>query len=233
MSHRSQYYLGGRKKYYPVGSDCVLYHAYWDGTATDHSSFGNDGTVTGATFTTVGGIPCLSFDGSDDNIKITGDSSLIIGTGDFTYCGWIFNNDLTNYRRLIEHIQDGNMGVIVQFEPETGTNFSYWLNSGATKYYRSSAYTFTSSWAFFAYIIDRDVGAYWKKNNGAFEGPGGILDAATNYNTNADSWIGSNYGIYGFFRWTGYLGQQLWFNVAKNNTELDDIYNFTKARYGL
>ncbi len=37
--------------YYPVGSDCVLYHAYWDGTADDHSPVGtNDGVVTGASF---------------------------------------------------------------------------------------------------------------------------------------------------------------------------------------
>ena len=26
--------------YYSVGADCVLYHAYWDGTATNHASSG-------------------------------------------------------------------------------------------------------------------------------------------------------------------------------------------------
>lgn len=39
-----------RGPYYPVGSDCHLYHAYWDGTAIDHSSYGNDGIVNGASW---------------------------------------------------------------------------------------------------------------------------------------------------------------------------------------
>ena len=43
-------YYKGKHKYVKVGSDCVLYHAYWDGTAKDHSSYGNDGTVVGGTF---------------------------------------------------------------------------------------------------------------------------------------------------------------------------------------
>jgi hypothetical protein len=34
--------------YYPAGSDCVLYHAYWDGSCKDHSLGGNDGTPHGS-----------------------------------------------------------------------------------------------------------------------------------------------------------------------------------------
>ena len=33
--------------YIPVDSDCALYHAYWDGTAIDHSTYGNTGTLVG------------------------------------------------------------------------------------------------------------------------------------------------------------------------------------------
>jgi hypothetical protein len=31
--------------YFPVDSDCVLYNAYWDGTALDHSIYGNNGIL--------------------------------------------------------------------------------------------------------------------------------------------------------------------------------------------
>jgi len=48
--------------YYPVGSDCVLYHAYWDGSAVDHSIQGNNGTLYGTSFIPTG----LSFDGTND-----------------------------------------------------------------------------------------------------------------------------------------------------------------------
>jgi hypothetical protein len=31
--------------YLPVDTNCVLYHAYWDGTAVDHSNYGNNGAL--------------------------------------------------------------------------------------------------------------------------------------------------------------------------------------------
>ena len=48
--------------YVNVGADCVLYHAYWDGTAIDHSTHGNNGTPVGSpVFVPTG----LSVDGSN------------------------------------------------------------------------------------------------------------------------------------------------------------------------
>ena len=69
--------------YYPVGADCVLYHAYWDGTAVDHSGGGNDGVVTGAAFVENG----LLFDHIDDRVVVTHSASLDVSN--IIVCCWL------------------------------------------------------------------------------------------------------------------------------------------------
>ncbi|MGB0384154.1 MAG: Ig-like domain-containing protein [Ardenticatenaceae bacterium] len=67
----------------------VAYWSFDDGTATDHSGNGNDGTVVGASLTNgkIGG--ALSFDGSNDYVNVPHDSSLNPGIADFSVSFWM------------------------------------------------------------------------------------------------------------------------------------------------
>src|SRR4030065_334281 len=87
MSYRSSYPLSSRKKYYPVDSTCILYHAYWDGTAKDHSIYDNHGTLSGCTYVEKG----LQFNGSTDHVVIANDTELNPPAGNFdlTIDAWV------------------------------------------------------------------------------------------------------------------------------------------------
>jgi len=78
--------------YYPVGPDCVLYHAYWDGTAVDHSAAGNNGTLIGSVLPSFG-LTGLTFDGvtaHDQAVTLGNPVSLqVFSTNVYTFEAWI------------------------------------------------------------------------------------------------------------------------------------------------
>ena len=60
------------------------------GTVTDSTSYGNDGTYSGATQGAAGKIDgAYEFDGVDDYVAVSHDDSLNLGTGDFTISVWV------------------------------------------------------------------------------------------------------------------------------------------------
>lgn len=81
------------KQFYPPPNNCVLYLPGYPPYGTkiyDQSVNGNDGTITGATWTRLpSGLWVLDFDGVASNIVIADNASLAFGTSDFTFEVWI------------------------------------------------------------------------------------------------------------------------------------------------
>jgi len=237
------WYFGGSgdSSYYPVGADCVLYHAYWDGTGTDHSIYGNDATLTGGSFGELG----ASLDGIDDIITVVHADSMDFGTSDFTLAMWV------NYTNTIGHGNDQNfMSIWGQTPGWSGIGLKILGIDGGfdrphSYTYLNAAYPYSvyenpgtvvesNKWLFMAYIIDRDVGGYFYCNGNMLVGPLGTTDVVNSFTSNHQIRIGGgNTAWDGPALMSGTIGEDYAFNTAKSEAQLDDIYNATKARYGL
>lgn len=214
--------------YYPVGSDCVLYHAYWDGTAVDHSSAGNDGTVVGAEFVT----NALSLDGADDRVVVTVTNSLKVGTGDFTIVAW-YNEDavthdtqgaflsLEHSSNIVPAIYTGRLtgGTIVNYcydDPTWNSGYGVTLAGGTA-----------GNWHCWVYSADRDVGGQVSLDDSAIYTAGNTL--SYDFQAYNRCYMGYRWGYW----YKGLLGEILMFNTAWTQTQVDSYFAATKARYGL
>jgi len=222
--------------YYPVGEDCLLYHAYWDGTATDHSSYGNDGTVTGATFVENG----LSFDGTDDDVVTPNGLNGFVGDGlgrinDMTIIAWVkVTAEKTDTRTLLCQLNcTGKLDIIMPY-----SSTFYWDCGSFTDGRLSVAYddSWLNAWKMFSvtstvtppgYVVGaqeirvNDVSVASDSNATYFE-PGS--DAARHIVIG--SWTD------GSLDWKGIIGELYIFDSLLT-TEITNIYNATKSRYGL
>ena len=229
--------------YYAVDSNCVLYHAYWDSTATDHSSYGNNGTVVGATFVENG----LYFI-TDDYVSCDDSASLDIGTaGIFTIFVW---------RKYV-----GGGGATSQA----------WFGKGGDGAYAPYVASFTRADTV-QYFLGSQAGDAWdtniaKEDSTKEDGNWYLLTIRSNgtnsatmhlnttlretdtspanafYDNAGPLIIGAACGAspgYTVARWlyAAYIGEILIFktdlgNVATPGSDANNFYNSTKARYGL
>jgi hypothetical protein len=236
--------------YYEVGADCVLYHAYWDGTATDHSGNGNDGTVVGATFIENG----LSFDGIDDMVTLTISDSLRIGTGDATWYFWFYRDGTSpdglytmtmNTGTIWTSISMGSIGYAANKEADLGVydqednRIIHDYRSYPERYPGDPAPEMnTGVWQFIAFCIDRDVGTkVWSSPYKAYSNSKGDIDALVNIGGGTSGnyiAIGSGSYVSGYlYPFDGTIGQALQFNTVKSASDVLDFFNATKARYGV
>jgi len=108
----------------------ALWH--FDGNANDSSCYGNNGTVTGATYVTGKFNQALNFDGDDDYVSIPHSDTLDI-TDTFTIEAWVNVTDdlMSQYRPIfirgigndndIEvYVQKGSKQLIVEFNDPPG-----------------------------------------------------------------------------------------------------------------
>ena len=214
--------------YYPVGADCVLYHAYWDGTATDHSLYGHDGTVAGPSFGEYG----LTFDGIDDYVWATPTSVLQPGTHDIAMYAWIYLEYTTTASGAI-------MGMEIP-----ASSYRYYvalLNSGTAPaamrykfvgdtYYNAAWGSFPRyTWIFAGWEVDRDVGGYGY-NSEVRSDAVGTTDAG-DYTDGTKFNIGCILPT--LYHLWGKIGEVYAFNPIPSSASVTAIYNATKLRYGL
>jgi hypothetical protein len=97
--------------------------SYWkgDGDATDNYG-SNDGTYSGSGYVTGQVDQAFSFDGVDDYMEVPDDSSLQLGTGDFTLEAWIkASTSQTDYPAIIAKRTSDDPG-------DSGFLFGLWSN---------------------------------------------------------------------------------------------------------
>jgi hypothetical protein len=204
-------YYKGKHKYIKVGSDCILYHAYWDGTAVDHSSYGNDGTVVGATFIENG----LSFDGSDDKVTHT---PINLGKNLSAYF-WAYPTAVNDAYVWAAHPTDNKDYILAIITNEFYYSCGPYVGPVA-------AGTILNQWHFFCV---RRVGTTVQFYKDCVQL--GIDQTLSEDNEHLIGTIGA-YGT-GSIPYKGYFGQILYFNATQSTTNQTDFYNATKARYGL
>ena len=124
------YVISDIRKYSP-NDDSLMMHLALNSdntTQVDSSGNGNDGTVTGATFTTDTPIPTndgsYSFDGNDTNNSITlSTSSLFSGYTSATWSAWVYPfSNVDNYEVMFKN-WDIAMGTMCGMQNDTGTFF--------------------------------------------------------------------------------------------------------------
>jgi hypothetical protein len=220
---------GKPSAYYPVGSDCVLYHTYWDGTAQDHSGYGNHGTASGGSF----GAQGITLNGTTDFISITPAASMNPGTGDLTFAAWV-NADtaIQDYARLAYWgLAGAGLATLLIYK-----NLSSWTATlaydGGNYYNYPASPLQKTDWVFQAYCIKRadpNHGGYFRLNGVNQEGPIGTSTAA-NLSYSGFAYIGKGPDGY---QVKGTIGEVYYFKSFKTEAQLASIYNSTKARYGL
>lgn len=126
-------------------------------TAIDRSSFGNNGTITGAV-PMIGKLgQALSFDGTDDRISF-GDVLDIGDTDDISIAGWFNNISFSDCRVLVAKKID--YGNLVGYTTYIGNNpdvFIFKVSDGSDSYSVNSTMEFTTpGWHHFVAVWDQD-----------------------------------------------------------------------------
>jgi len=223
----------------------VGYWAFWDGTATDHSGNGNDGTVIGGTFVENG----ISLDNADDFITIADDASLNIGTGDVTIYAWFYRDTAVGDDVLYSLGASDPVWYGIEFGSGRGIgpNKEATVQSNDGNYaYRSYPDRYgppeempTGAWTFIAFCIDRDVGTKtWSSNYKSYSTSVGTTNSTNYVFTSGGLWNGIAVGrstttLFGANLFDGTIGEVLQFNAAKTDVEVTAFFNATKARYGV
>lgn len=211
--------------YYEVGSDCVLYHAYWDGTATDHSTYGNDGTVIGATFVENG----LSFDGSDDYVMCPNDMWEDRAYNDMTIIIWA-NNGVAGNRYMLRKYSTAQELAVAPYAGTLYWDFGDQSNGRLTKAMDVGWY---GAWKMFSFTSHYD-GA---NNSQEIR----VNDVSQSSDATAVSWTPTYEGLMttiigasgaSTLPWLGIMGEVYIFESILT-TEITNIFNATKARYGV
>jgi hypothetical protein len=207
--------------YWPVDGTCLLYHAYWDGTATDHSIYGNDGNVIGGTFVANG----LSLDGIDDYIRVPHDSTLEYTGGAGSYVFWA-TLDLPAGPKVWIHKVNGGLAHYGVFNHDAIGKMH--CNLGG--FDSTSDINYLVNGTPYLYSITRDAIAncnYWR-NGVIFSTP---IAAGLNFGTSTSDLYLFSLGGTGYFAKV-VVHEFLMFN-SDFSASMADYFNFTKARYGL
>lgn len=241
MGRMNPYILGGMEAVNPyliVGTDCRLYHAYWfDGIATDHSIYGNDGTVVGPIY-----VPGLGnqFDGSDDYVKRDNCNLGLNGSTEFSIVAWMKFLHWGKYEWLFlkPHAAGWNTfnvklldlnQIWLSLENDTLSAYPQWNTTAAVP---------LNQWFQFGFA--------WKRN--LITGADGVMYVngspiastftAYSYSSSFVMKETSNTLTIGRLPATawvldGLMGENRIFTAQKLDADMLADYNATKARYGL
>jgi hypothetical protein len=223
---------------YGEDSDCILYHAYWDGTANDYSSYGNDGTKVGtnSSFGTYG----LSITGTnlfpggpEEGVHVPYSSSLGF-TDTFSYEGWIFFPPSSGGTWLSQ----GDLLVLNKLAIGTGFYFGFTTSDLAVNYVLPTGTFSGNTWYHIVFVYDsvsHTGKVYINTVDQSFdEGypftpPTLALVNNSSMNINIGSGkVGDNYSF--DLETIGEI--RIWKKVL-SQSDVTSIFNATKGRYGL
>ena len=135
-------------------------------TAYDNSTWGNDGTITGATWTSEGKFGgAMSFDASDDFILVAHGGDLDLSTNG-TISMWIYpKGDIVNYQNLISNNGGTNFQVYLL---DNSLNVGYYSGGGQGLVDTGIAVT-VEAWNYIAVTVDASTGNALLYVNGNIE----------------------------------------------------------------
>ncbi|MBT6831818.1 hypothetical protein HOA64_02045, partial [bacterium] len=204
--------------------DLVLYLPFEEGsgtTANDWSANKNDGTITGATYTTgnTGNGGALNFDGSGDFIEVPDSADLDFGADDFTISAWFYRPS-TPASYNSPSVNKWNTGA------SPGTNeFSLTLGSGGSTATTPGFIVESGTTTYVASSPDTTQNATWYHVTGVRDGGSlkiyvdGILkNENTNISTNAVNNVGRDL-------WSGKFADSPYYSLGK----VDEVKIYKRA----
>ena len=205
------------------------------GTVIDRSGNDNDGTVTGAVFSTTQkkeGTYAMYFDGND-KVQLT-DLASLEGANSFSGFAWVYHNDDTNVGIITKDELGGSRCWGLSMDPTNEVKISMWESGGANyAIYSGNGTVPANTWTHVGFTWNHDTKEMVIYVNG---------DAKDTYTwtgktirTGTDKvhvgWMYSN-----SYAFTGYIDAVHIFTIALSATQVDALYNIGKmaldAHYG-
>lgn len=172
------------------------------------------------------------FDGVDDNVKFSNNSSINFGTGDFTVSLWFrrFTNATTNLRLLSKAAGgDGTSAAdagFCFFGGNTGITFA--VNPTGPRSFVGAASFAVNEWVNVMGLVQRGVSMRGYKNanlTGSTAAPVGSVSGTTSL------FIGDNVGSN--LRWAGEIAVVQLYNRALSDTEISQNFRALRGRFGI
>jgi len=197
-----------------------------DGSFPD-SVGSNNGTISGATYTTSGKINgCYYYDGSNDSINLGNGSSFDFGSSSFSISGWV-NSDIDSGARILaSKMTDVNIypGFKLFLRSDDAIDFS--LGDGSTTVETNeNQFINEGSFDHFVLVIDRenDLGIIYLNNVSVISVD---ISSVNNINNTSNMTLGAqknSSGLIDYFK--GFLDEIGFWSRALSSTEVSTLYN--------
>jgi hypothetical protein len=189
---------------YPSDDGLVLYLPFSEGQGTttyDKSPYGNDGTITGATWTSGKYGNALDFNGTTDYVTVSNSDSINFNTGSFSYGLWVYT--LSNTSAWDIPLFKGaasDAGYDIELGGGAWTA-NIRNQSSSIKYVTLSSSQLDNQWVYLFIVVDRNTNimyGYLNGNQVASTSLGSGFGAVNNtYNLVIGAQQGGNYKING------------------------------------
>ena len=202
------------------------------GTAIDSSTYGNNGVVNGATWTTGHVAGALSFDGTGDRVQILDSTSLSLDTNQVTFAGWIYPTDLS--KDWITVIQSSNATASwydwqitarandapTAYRPVFRVDWNKNNSIDAGEQVQGDIVLQTNTWYFIAATYDGTAMKFYIDGTlrGTTAKTGGIIPNRSNRNIR----IGDN-DVWGMNEFVGKIDEFRIYNIALNQAEIQTL----------
>jgi hypothetical protein len=199
-------------------------------TWSDLTSEDNDGTISGATYSSSdGGI--FDFDGTDDYVSVDSSSDLTFGTGDFTVECWVKPDDFGSRGTFYDsRPSNGNTGITIGHESSSGEIRVYMTaTSGSDIVVQSSDFE-TGEWQHIA--VTRSSGTVTLFINGVSKDTGTRTTDLNNTNAVNIGYKTYTSSTYNYFN-GGIAQVRVYKGTGLTSTQVLQNYNATKSTFGL
>ena len=223
----------GLQLYLDAGSP----NSYYSPTATttwkDISGYENNAILTNGAFYTGSDGGAMVFDGTDDYAAIANSSTINPNTGSFSIVCWV-NSDPSaggeGWDLWVAKRQGGSNGYYVGANNPSGVRFMLGNDGGSRTDTAFISYTF-NTWAMFTAILDRSANTQTIIRNN-FDQTASTTPSGGNYYNTGTLSVGADIGINAYYV-NGKVGMTMLYGIALTNSQVTQIYNATKTRFGL
>lgn len=204
-----------------AGSGLIAHYTFDDGTASDSSGNGNNGTVNGNTAVVGKMSQALSFNGTDSYITINSNPISNYASAN-SVCAWVKPSDLSSsggtYRTILNFSADTNNYTRIAVQNNSNLTVAY--TAGGVSYGQAAIGSpiTSNSWNHICSVFNGSTLSIYI--NSASEAD--LADSASN---GAVNYIGARGGGIGF--WNGLIDDIRVYNRALQASEIQEIYNFS------
>lgn len=195
-------------------------------TALDNSSYGNNGTIHGANWTSLGSSAALEFDGEDDYVEVADSPSLNVDQ-EVTISAWVFLQSSTYHAVVSRKQQKHSSRFLILGSDEL------FYETGSGNYSKSSDTLTKEKWSHIVLTLNEvsdDLEASFYIN-GNHSGTETILSDSVDWNSTYNLWIGAN-DLDADYVLNGTIDDVRIFNVSLNQNQVQNDFKNSCGKYG-